>query len=350
MSVRRRAARILRIEDWPASDRRAWAGLARAGDPFDDPNPAEDWSPATRRKYAEGYGVWLAHLRRSNALADADPAARVMPAAVHAFVDEIRREVAPATAHGWYVGLMMAIRAMAPDGDWAWMTPIARRLERRIEPAGRLVPATSDALFRAGLDAMAAAEQHTKPLDRAVRFRDGLIVAVLASRPVRRRNLAMMRLGVHLVRHPTGYGVTFEDGETKTHETLAFDLPDELVGSMDRYLTFHRPVLLGPLISGAVWISREHTDLQIGSFLQRVKKLTRAAIGTAIPIHAFRSALATTMAIESPETMLAGSRLLGHRDLRTTARYYNMAGSLDASRRWQAPLLAIRHKGRRRSR
>ena len=350
MSARRRTARILRPDDWPASDRRAWASLARAGDPFDDPNPAEHWTPATRRKYAESYGVWLAHLQRSSALADTDPAARVTPAVVHAFVEEIRREVAPATAHGWYMGLMMVIRAMAPDGDWAWMTPIARRLERRIEPAGRLVPATSDALFRAGLDAMAAAELRTNPLERAVRFRDGLIVAVLASRPVRRRNLAMMRLGVHLIRLTTGYRIAFEDGETKTHEAIAFDLPDELVGPMDRYVAIHRPVLLGRLISDAVWISREHTVLQIGSFLQRVKRLTRDMIGTAIPIHAFRTALATTMAIESPETMLAGSRLLGHRDPRTTARYYNMAGSLDASRRWQAPLLAIRHKGRRRSR
>jgi integrase/recombinase XerD len=350
VSKRRRTARLLRPDNWPASDRRAWASLARAGDPFDDPNPAAAWSPATRRKYAEGYGVWLAHLKRATALDDTVPASRVTPSAVNAFVQEIVSEVAPSTAHAWYQGMMMVIRAMAPDGDWAWMTPIARRLERRIEPAGRLVPATSDVLFRAGLEAMAAAERRANALDRAVGFRDGLIVALLASRPVRRRNLAMMRLGVHLVRQSVGYRLAFEDDEMKTNQGIAFGLPDELVGPMDRYLAVHRPVLLGPLVSDAVWISREHTELQIGPFLQRVKKLTRAAVGTAMPIHGFRSALATTMAIHSPETMLAGSRLLGHRDPRTTARYYNMANSLDASRRWQSPLLAIRHKGRRRSR
>jgi len=51
--------RCLRIEEWPAPDRDAWASAVEAGGLIEPGGPGGDWSLASRRKTSKGYGRFL---------------------------------------------------------------------------------------------------------------------------------------------------------------------------------------------------------------------------------------------------------------------------------------------------
>jgi len=92
---------------------------------------------------------------------------------------------------------------------------------------------------------MADAETGVMPeTSRACRYRDGLILALLASRALRRRNLSTIRIGHHLVRDERGYVLLFDGEETKNHQPLEVRLPSSLTSHVERYLERHRPTLL----------------------------------------------------------------------------------------------------------
>jgi len=63
---------------------------------------------------------------------------------------------------------------------------------------------------------------------RAVGHRDGLLIALLAYRPVRRKNLAMMRLGRHLMKAGGSWQIVFAAEETKTRVPYEAVLPAAL--------------------------------------------------------------------------------------------------------------------------
>jgi integrase len=72
----------------------------------------------------------------------------------------------------------------------------------------------------------------------------------------------------------------------------------------------------------------------------QIVTLTRRLLGKAINPHAFRDCLMTTIATEAPESVRAGARILGHRDLRTSEKHYNFASAITAQRAY----FAIRQK------
>jgi hypothetical protein len=90
---------------------------------------------------------------------------------------------------------------MAPHTDWAWLSRVAVRLKQRVQPVrskrDRLVEA--DELFAFGMQTMARAEA-TDVADwrQAQHYRDGLMIALLAARPLRRRNFTAIEIGRHL--------------------------------------------------------------------------------------------------------------------------------------------------------
>jgi integrase/recombinase XerD len=83
-------------------------------------------------------------------------------------------------------------------------------------------------------EAEAAIERSARA--RAIRYHDGVMIALLAYRPVRRKNLAMMRLGQHLVQIGGSWQIVFSAEETKTHVPYEAILPVALLPRLKRYL------------------------------------------------------------------------------------------------------------------
>ena len=83
------------------------------------------------------------------------------------------------------------------------------------------------------------------------------------------------------------------------------------------------------------------TMLENGALASRIRKHTKEAFGASLPPHWFRDAAATSIAVEDPRHVCDAHHILGN-TLATTEKHYNQARSLEASRRHQAMLAAIR--------
>jgi site-specific recombinase XerD len=254
---------------------------------------------------------------------------------VQQYAADLELECRDTTVHIRIFGLARAINAMAPDGDWNWLFRMAAHLRLNIHDKKDKQPRlrSSRELHELGMSLMADADEFsTVPWKCATRFRDGLIIALLAARPLRIRNFAGLVIGSHIVETSEGFTLRIPADEVKTHINLEFPLPLDLVRPMRRYLAIHRPVLLGGNEDGHLWITKHGDWMRDGAIYNRVTKLTKKAFGVSVNPHLFRDCAATSMAIEDPEHVHAASKLLGHATIETTTRHYNQATSLSAGR------------------
>jgi site-specific recombinase XerD len=188
---------------------------------------------------------------------------------------------------------------------------------------------------------MKEAEKEEVPLRRATMYRDGLMLATLAARPLRRCNLGMIELGHHLVRSGTGWRLVFAGHETKTGTPLELPWPGRLEVPLERYLDRHRPVLLDGQASDRLWISQGARPMTGRRIHRRVTAVTRRLFGQPINPHLFRDCFATSIAIRDPGHIRIAAILLGHSQ-RTNEGHYNQARALEAGRLYQQEMLALR--------
>jgi integrase len=189
-------------------------------------------------------------------------------------------------------------------------------------------------LIDLGYDLMARAEtgEFGPPRYNAVGYRDGLIIALCASRPLRRGNLAALRIGVHLQNIAGVMRIVIPREETKTRVPIDMTWPKTLLPALQRYLSHWRPALLGRHRDPEMlWISRRGGGaLSAPTLACNVRRHTEEAFGIAISPHRFRDAAATMMAIRDPENVRAAAAVLGHGSYETTQKHYNLARQLDA--------------------
>jgi integrase len=351
-------ARRPSIANWPTRDRASWEKGVAPRNLFESGGAGASWSDASRFKAARGYGYWLSWLA-TRGLCDPDlgPADRVSRERVAAYIAEITPARAPFTIICRIRELYDALRVMAPEADWDWLAQLHRILEAQGRPVRNKLPRLRPIGELAALgerlmdDAEAAAEWPARR--RAVLFRDGLMISLLAHRPVRLKNLAMMRLGLHLVKASGSWQILFAAHETKTHVRYEATVPSALAARLERYLDIYRPVLLcgervrdgasKRLVSeretpihpelDAVWVSEVGTQLEQAALGCRIVKHTKAAFGRSVSPHLFRDCAATSIAVDNPKHIGDASLVLGHAGHRMTEKHYNHARSLEASRR-----------------
>jgi integrase/recombinase XerD len=344
----RRTERLsLDVADWPAGDRAAWTAARQPSGPLDDGGLAASWSAKTIRQAEKGYGLWLGCLARHGRLdLEAAPGARLTREALTLFGNELLARVAPQTAASRVRDLSVMIRVLDPDTHRSLVRRMQANLARRAPPsrAKRERMIAPSLLFAAGLARMDRVEheQHRKLDVRNVRYRDGLMLAILAARAFRRGNLAQMRVGQHITKIEGVYVCTFTAAETKNHRELVEPLPVALTSYIDHYLAEVRPALLRGHASDAFWVSTYRGPLSEQSIYTKVCAATEEELGVRLSPHLFRDALATGIATDDPEHIRMASRLLGHADPRTTERHYIHAQALRASRRYNVVVLPLR--------
>jgi hypothetical protein len=100
-------------------------------------------------------------------------------------------------------------------------------------------PVANDSLLHV-LRRRAATGTAGTPRRRAVRHRDRLVVALLAARPLRRRNPTGLRLGHSLVRRRGGgWWIVLPGEETKNHDPLEVPWPGALAPAREAWLAVH---------------------------------------------------------------------------------------------------------------
>jgi integrase/recombinase XerD len=332
----------LKLQDWPKEDRRLWQAACEPGDLL-DPEPSgarANHATMSNRKAEKGYGRWLTFLQIAHPdSVAAAPAMRITPEKVRRYVDSlICLNNSTATIIARLRELGEVARIMDPKRSWNFINALKSRIRGRHKPArDKSHLKLSDELFGLGLSLIEKATAF-RGREAALLHRDGLMIALLALVPLRRRNFAGLRLHRNVVAINDVWLITLDESETKTHAPLEILWPDELVGPLRTYLNVHRPLLSAinrpsaKPADDALWVSTHGSPLSEMAMYLRICEHTQKAFGRAINPHLFRDAAATTPAIADPAHVRVAAPLLGHRTFTTTERYYQQAQSFDAHR------------------
>ena len=332
---------------WPGIDRVVWHRVFSSDDPFDKQNPTARWSQRTKVTLAESYGRWLGFLETHGLLNDAPPELRVTPEAVSRYVNAIKSGLRATTVYRYIYDLQVLMELMAPNQDWEWLSPskilrrnklIRRRQERDLISAVRL--------YALGFELMKEADAafEMRPIDRAILFRDGLMIALLAARPLRRSNFMKLRLGTHLKKDQDAWVLHLPARETKNRRPINSSLPWELGIALDHFLLMYRPTFRAAGTYDRLWPSLLSRPLDRGGVYEAIRRRTKQAFGFALNPHLFRTCAATTIATFDPANVSTATHVLGHAHLRSTEQYYIKAQTIEASRRYQRHLDTLRER------
>lgn len=356
------ARRCVRIDEWPERDREIWRVAVGPADILASGGERARHAAGSNRAVAAGYGRWLGWLRQADLLDDgADPAARITPERVRAYLAALATYNSTATQARRLEELFIFASLADPRRDWRWIRQLRTWVRRRHKPVRDKRPRIVGAedLVGLGHSLMRRAEVEGERPDwrRALDFRDGLALALLALRPLRRANFVGLRLGQHLVQRGQVWWLLIDGPETKTGTPIEVPWPSGLHDALAAYLRRWRHVLLErapfcrsglPTATDQLWISVNGRALDPQGLFDLARKRTRAAFGRGLSPHLFRDCAATSIAVEDPAHILIASQLLSHRSIATTERHYNQARSVEAARAWQATLARLRGPTNRR--
>ena len=331
----------LPFAEWPEADQTAWLNVVAKRSILEKSSLGTHWTSTTRAGVLAAYARWLRWLAIRNPKSlMLQPADRLTRTSVVAYVDEIRLSVADGTVSVYLSYIAMAVRAMAPGVEFGWLNRLTARLASRATPPENKVErlVASRDLMELGIQLMAQAQTWSDGSERRrdTRYRDGLMLALLALRPLRLANFVGIELGRHLVDRGGTSWLTFEAAETKNRKALDFPFPDNLLPHLRHYLRQIRPRLCGqttgrnPLAffqepGTRLWVSGTGAALRPRVFFTMTVRRTTEAFGQRVNPHLFRDCLATTLASGEADLTWAIPHVLGHKVLRTSERHYNHA-------------------------
>jgi integrase len=329
----------LHFDAWPEKDRDLILALLQDGDPVGEESRAAHMSVATR------IGLRAAHARFLGFLALEDPERLRLPPctrldreAIKAFVEHLRKSCRDTTIASTLHKLRLILNFISAEKDWSWLKTIATRIDARATPRpDHLHGITSAILFELGRKLLSEAEDSARATGRirkldALAYRDGVIIALLAAVPLRRRTLAALTIHQHLVKIGSGWLLDIPAADTKNRRALEFPIPGELSASLDLYLARFRTAIPGAYKHKGLWPSVKGFPMSGGAIYDAVRRRTLERIGVQVNLHRFRGAAARLWSISDPANVRGAKDLLGHADFGTTQTHYVGAQSRLAGR------------------
>jgi integrase/recombinase XerD len=229
------------------------------------------------------------------------------------------------------------LKLICPDTDWSWLQSIANRIAAAApRPARKYNLVTSERLYALGIElmdnAVNAADAVRVGTRHAIKYRDGLIISVLAVIPLRRGTLAALQIGRHLIKVADHWQLDIPAEDTKTRRPLDYSIPKELSARIDLYLDRFRSCIRGSDKHACLWPSHHSIPMRPDSINVAVRKRTKRAFGFAVNLHRFRHAAATFWSLYDPVNVRGAKDLLGQTTFTTTEKHYIMAQSRLAGR------------------
>jgi integrase len=114
----------------------------------------------------------------------------------------------------------------------------------------------------------------------------------------------------------------FRPEETKTGQSVHGVVPKQLVPLLEEYLERFRPALINGDDPQTVFVNEEGRRFSSGTFVYLVRNLTLRYAAKAVNPHLFRDIFAVKWLREHPKDYLTLSKILWHRDLKTTIQTY----------------------------
>ena len=179
---------------------------------------------------------------------------------------------------------------------------------------------------------------------RELHYRDGLIIALVSVWPKRRRSIAALTVTRHLEFDAAGVNILLFPEDTKSKRQESFRVPEKLLPYLLRYLKEIRPRLLGRRLHDGLWASYQGCPLTAGQIYSIARAHVSAKFGKAMGLHDFRRAAATFIATDAPAKIGLIPGVLHHASPDVSEQHYNLARSVEASRRFAAHLARTRAK------
>jgi integrase len=162
-----------------------------------------------------------------------------------------------------------------------------------------------------------------------------LAIRILSFAPIRIGNLAAIRIGENLIRPagPNGpWWIVFPDYDVKNRLPLEFELDKATSRLIDQYLTDFRPPLTRGHRSDWLFPGEDGSHKGAATLSDQISARVHKATGVALTAHQFRHAAAAIFLKHRPGEYELVRRLLGHRSITTTTRFYAGLESLQATR------------------
>ena len=326
--------------NWPEEDQKRWSAANKFGvDPFDDCGPASHLAETSRRALLESYGRFLGfvsakHPRLLGCLPETGLDRKII-------ADYVTFRQPSCSESGIAIDLhhlRLALRFICPAINWAWLAIITKRIAskaKRNPPKHHAV--TTEMLYALGIELMdravanAANAGDVSKAD-AFDYRDGLIHAVGASVPLRKRTHAALRVGHQLVKSGELWSLDIPARDLKGRRPLDYPISFELSQRIDLYLSKFRRRIPGAANHDGLWPSNKGRPMAAGTIYDTVRRRTREAFGFPVNLHRFRHAAASLWSIHDPANVRGVKDLLGHTSFDTTEKYRIMSQSRLAGR------------------
>jgi integrase len=176
-----------------------------------------------------------------------------------------------------------------------------------------------------GLMLRARSLKDRAPMKAAITAQIAVAVAILTVAPVRASNLAAIRLGENLIK-PGGanapYWLVFPNYDVKNRVDLDFELDPDISDLISEYVHEFRPVLLRGSNEDFLFPGGTKGSKNAHLFGIQIAERIQKATGLRITIHQFRHAAAAIYLRARPGDYETVRRFLGHRNIRTTIRFY----------------------------
>ncbi|WP_152568816.1 hypothetical protein [Microvirga sp. BSC39] len=201
----------------------------------------------SRDDLARRYGYFLWTLMQAGQLdLGASAGAQVIPEAVERFIALVEPYWGSVTRSQSMFKLRRMAEILAPERDLVWLRAIEADLRADARPKGRRENVTTNELLQAGEALFQEAENasHLSPKKRACLARNGLMMALLAVRPIRHKNFGELTLGTSFRQLDGSWWIILEAEDTKGGRVDERQVPEYLNPLVERYLAAYRPILL----------------------------------------------------------------------------------------------------------
>ena len=329
--------RSLPVHEWPEADRKALEETCRPGLRLKPGGRASHFAEASLKDFTNRYGAYLGFLQRRGVLnLKAKAAAQVTRPNVNAYIVELKaRKVLSVTIWNCVYKLRRASQLLDPKRDIGWLIEIENEAALVMTPRSkfeRLV--LTNRLVEAGLTLIAEAEKNVKSrFDRARGIRNGLMIVILALTQIRLKNFVALEIGSSFKEVASSWWISVLGGSTKNRRWIEKRIPNVFNRVIELYLEEARPILMkSPGPDNSLWISgqtgRRFTYKNLGSL---VSKITLRTLGVDVSPHLFRTAAASTAALNLPGFPYLATALLGQADRRIADEHYKRTTSLRAA-------------------
>jgi hypothetical protein len=284
----------LPFASWPAEDRSRWDAAFEQGDRFDETSPGAHLAQSTRLVQRQSYARFLGFLSAKHPdRLTLTPEARIDQPMVAEYVAWRRRSRGDLAIDIDLHHLRGALVLICPQSDWPWLKAVIKRIAAaRPRKAGKYHLVTSERLYALGVELMdravanADGAECTSKAD-ALLYRDGLVIALLALLPMRRRTLVALRIGRHLVKSGDVWALDIPPADTKCRRAIDYPIFPELSARIDVYLEQFRSRIPGAGKHGGLWASNKGCPMSANAIYATVRNRTKEAFGFGVNPHRF---------------------------------------------------------------